>query len=285
MPHLDVTPSSFPREAQALLQHARRTETPCGAGRMVWRLWGAGEPVLLLHGGSGSWNHWIRNIPALVEAGHLVYAPDLPGFGESDPPAGEPDADTSVAPLLAGLEQLLPGRAVDVAAFSFGTAVAALAALQAPRLFGRLVLLGAPILPLALGRGVRLRPWRQLDSPEARREVHRQNLATMMLHRPEAIDATAVALQEHNVPRDRMPGRKLVTTDAVGRALRQLACPVWAAYGGEDAVYRDRWPAVEAAWREVPHLQEFIRFPDAGHWVQYELPQAVNALLLRVFAR
>jgi 2-hydroxy-6-oxonona-2,4-dienedioate hydrolase len=79
-----------------------------------------------------------------------------------------------------------------------------------------------------------------------------------------------------------MPGRKLVTTDAVGQALRQLACPVWAAYGSEDVVFRDRWPQVEAAWRTVPRLQAFTMFPDTGHWVQYERPDAVNALLLRV---
>jgi len=177
---------------------------------MVWRLWGAGAPVLLLHGGSGSWTHWLRNIPALVQAGHLVCAPEAEeyacGLGGS-----------SARPRRAG-------------------------------------------------------------------KCSGTTCATMMLHRPEAIDATAVALQEYSVPLDRMPGRKLVTTDAVGRALQQLTCPVWAAYGSEDVVFREHWPTVEAAWRKVPRLQEFIRFPDAGHWLQYELPGAVNALLLRIFA-
>jgi 2-hydroxy-6-oxonona-2,4-dienedioate hydrolase len=262
--------SALPPEALRLLQQAHQLETPCGEGHMVWRSWGAGEPVVLLHGGSGTWTHWLRNIPALAETGRRVVAPDLPGFGDSDPPAGKPDADTCVAPLLAGLDQVLPGPPVDLAAFSFGTAVACLAALQSPQRFRRMVLLGAPIVPLRLGRGVRLAAWRHLATPEARRVVHRQNLAAMMLHRPEAIDATAVALQEINVPRDRMPGRRLVTTDAVGRALRQLHCPVWAAYGGEDAVFRERWPEVEAAWRAVPRLQDLVMFPGAGHWVQYE---------------
>ena len=34
--------------------HARceKRYTPCGDGRMVWRIWGEGEPVVLLHGGS-----------------------------------------------------------------------------------------------------------------------------------------------------------------------------------------------------------------------------------------
>ena len=28
---------------------AERLETPCGDGRMVWRVWGAGRPLVLLN--------------------------------------------------------------------------------------------------------------------------------------------------------------------------------------------------------------------------------------------
>ena len=40
---------------------------PCGDGRMPIRQWknGGAEKVILLHGGSGSWLHWARNISAL----------------------------------------------------------------------------------------------------------------------------------------------------------------------------------------------------------------------------
>ena len=36
---------------------AQRLETPCGDGSMVWRVWGSGPPLVLLHGGYGSWMH------------------------------------------------------------------------------------------------------------------------------------------------------------------------------------------------------------------------------------
>ena len=58
---------------------AERFETPCGDGRMVWRSWGSGRPILLLHGGAGSWRHWIRTLPALSH--RRVLAPDTPGLG------------------------------------------------------------------------------------------------------------------------------------------------------------------------------------------------------------
>src|SRR3546814_6277896 len=48
----------------------------CGDGQMVWRLWGEGPPLVLLHGGSGSWTHWFRNIPALARR-YRVIAADL----------------------------------------------------------------------------------------------------------------------------------------------------------------------------------------------------------------
>src|SRR5690606_36359389 len=99
-----------PSAVAELGAQARRVGTPCGDGEIVWYIWGAGGPdptrVVLLHGGSGSWTHWVRNIGALVAAGRTVWVPDLPGFGDSAlPPAGG-DADALVAPLAEGLQRL-----------------------------------------------------------------------------------------------------------------------------------------------------------------------------------
>ena len=69
----------------ALARTARKVRTPCGDGAMVWRVWGAGEPLVLFHGGSGSWTHWIRNIPELSRHYELWVA-DIPGLGDSAMP-------------------------------------------------------------------------------------------------------------------------------------------------------------------------------------------------------
>lgn len=49
---------------------------------------GEGEPVLMLHGFPDSARLWRHQIPALVDAGFRVIAPDQRGFGESDKPQG-----------------------------------------------------------------------------------------------------------------------------------------------------------------------------------------------------
>ena len=56
-----------PAELVAGLERdARRIETPCGEGHVVWRQWGAGPPVAMLHGGFGSLTPWNCNVSALA---------------------------------------------------------------------------------------------------------------------------------------------------------------------------------------------------------------------------
>ncbi|MET1115858.1 MAG: alpha/beta fold hydrolase, partial [Comamonas sp.] len=47
-----------------------------------WRVWGTGTPLVLIHGGHGSWMHWIHNIGPLAQHFQVI-VPDLVGFGDS----------------------------------------------------------------------------------------------------------------------------------------------------------------------------------------------------------
>ena len=86
---------------------ATRTVTAVASGAMVWRAWGAGPPLVLLHGASGSWTHWIRNVLPLA-AHHRVLAPDMPGYGESDAPPEPHTADRLAELVAAGIDRMLP---------------------------------------------------------------------------------------------------------------------------------------------------------------------------------
>ncbi|MBS0403742.1 MAG: alpha/beta fold hydrolase, partial [Proteobacteria bacterium] len=105
-------PQALPPDVRARLLAGQRQVTGAGSERVVWHAWGTPDgapPVVLLHGGSGSWTHWVKNIVPLLDAGRWVLAADLPGFGDSDPPATGNDADAMAGPLAAGLHALVPG--------------------------------------------------------------------------------------------------------------------------------------------------------------------------------
>src|SRR5258708_35072386 len=82
----------------ALDRTSTRRTTPNGAGEVVWRVWGKGTPLVLLHGGTGSWMHWVRNIEELA-GDFMLLVPDIPGSGES----GNPPAPVSAESIWAAL--------------------------------------------------------------------------------------------------------------------------------------------------------------------------------------
>lgn len=269
---------------ETLQARAERTETPCGDGALVWRRWGpaGGRPVVLLHGGSGSWTHWLRNIDALADAGHAVLVPDLPGFGESAPPPDGHDADVLPGWLEPGLQALVGDAPVDLVGFSFGALVAGLWAQARPARVARLVLVGSPGLSADLLPPLDLRRWDALPPGPAREAVHRHNLLQLMLAHENAATPLAVALHAANVERDRLRKRRLMLTDALVRVLPVLACPVHGIWGAQDVLVRHRLPLISQVLSTAPGFQSLDMLPDAGHWVQFEAAPAFNAALAAV---
>lgn len=279
---------ALPREVKhasdltALQAVARRFELACGGGTMVWHAWGHGDPVVLLHGGAGSWTHWVRNIAALEAAGRSVWIPDMPGFGDSTAITGAHDADALPAPLEAALAELLGEQACDFVAFSFGAMVGALIAVQHPTRVRRLVLVGAPALGVPPASPIELKSWRHLESEAERNAVHRHNLGLLMLHDPASADAFAIALQATNAARDRMKRRRLSRTDLLLRALHEVRCPVFGIWGAHDALYRGRTALVEPALRAASAFSGLRWIEHAGHWVQFERSAAFDQALSEV---
>jgi pimeloyl-ACP methyl ester carboxylesterase len=269
---------------ERLRSRVTRRETPCGQGTTVWHLWGEarpGEPpVVLFHGGSGSWTHWVRNIEPLVAAGRQVIAADLPGFGDSALPPSGGDADALVAPLADGLQRLLGGSPCDLVGFSFGGLTAGLLLAEHPALARRLVLVGAPAMGVTPERQFELKAWRHL--PEAEQEaVHRYNLSALMLRDPALIDGLALELHVANLRRDRLPRRRLAHTDILARSLPRVRCPVFAIYGAHDALYKAWIHQLEVAFQAAaPDFRGLVLIPEAGHWVLFERPEAFDAALL-----
>lgn len=115
--------------------------------------------LLCLHAAGGSSRSFARFLPLMAEA-RSVYAPDLPGSGESDPP-GKPGAADLAASVL-DLAQDLRLRQIDVLGLQAGAAVAVEIAIARPDLVRKLILVGAkpdetwslisqPVLAMSIG--------------------------------------------------------------------------------------------------------------------------------------
>lgn len=276
----------------ACLARGRQVVQPYAGGHLVMHHWAAEDgvheaaaPVLLLHGGSGSWTHWVRNIAALTAAGHEVWTADLPGCGASDLPPQVSDADSLLPYLAQALEAQFPLQSLRVVGFSFGGLTAGLLAAAYPHLVRQLVLVGAPGLGLSAGRAVPLKGWRHLQSAQAQLASHIFNLGALMLHDPSGIDRDTLALHIRNVSRDRLQRRRISRTAVLLEALAEVSCPVAAIYGEHDVLYPgllDQAAAVLAG--RVREWQGLQQVRGAGHWVQYEQPEAFHAQLLPLLA-
>ena len=262
---------------------AQRTETPCGDGTMIWRSWGEGPPLVLLHGGAGAWNHWVYTVRAFSDTRRVI-APDLPGLGESAD-APQPPTMATIAGIVArGIDQLIgPQASYDLVGFSFGASVG-----------GHVGLLhGARMRSLTLvGAGGLIRPHTPMvhervrdKTGAARVEAHRTNLARTIIADAANIDELALAIQEWNVSRTRLDSPALIQKRPLAESLPQLRIPVNAIWGERDqiAYYRleDRVAALRALYPNV----ELRIVPSAGHWVAYEAPEAFNTTLAELLQR
>jgi 2-hydroxy-6-oxonona-2,4-dienedioate hydrolase len=278
-------PSFLPPAMAVTLADGQRCVTSLDGVQLVWHSWGDFDrpTLVLLHGGSGSWTHWVLNIAPLRDAGWRVLVPDLPGFGDSDLPPGCTDVPDLPAHLHAGLQQLAPQGPVQIVGFSFGGMTGALWLAQYPDDAQALVLVGAPGMGLTAPERVPLKGWRHLPTPEAQDAVHRHNLMALMLKHPESLDALALDVHRANVQRDRMPRRRLSSTPIVAQALPRITARISAIYGEHDALYTRRLPEVREAMAHLaPNWGQWHTVPGAGHWVIYEAAEVFNAALLKV---
>jgi pimeloyl-ACP methyl ester carboxylesterase len=279
---VDVLPPADESAAAvaALAGQARTLHTPCGDGLMVWRVWGAGEPLCLFHGGSGSWTHWIRTIPELARHFEL-WVPDLPGLGESAMPP-KPWIPTSIASVIvAAIETLMPtGQALRLAGFSFGGHIAGLVAAKLQERVRELTLIGVAALGLRTDPRTPFAKERGGMSPAEIAAVYRQNLEVLMFADERNIDALAVHIQIENIRRARFRSRPFAATDDLARALGAVRAPLKTIWGSRDIIARPSLEARLAILRQHhPELQ--VRLVEgAGHWVMYEAWQAFNGAFL-----
>ncbi len=266
---------------EGIAAEAERLETPCGDGRMVWHVWGSGPPLALLHGGYGSWTHWIRNVLALSRA-FTVAAPDLPGLGESATPPEPHTAEGLAQIIVAGLEQVFPKHAaLHIAGFSFGGVLGGPVAAQLGDRVRTFTIVGSNGLGL-VRQPTALRRVPERASEAELLDVARHNLGALMIADPAKIDELAVYIQSQNAPRGRVKSRRFSRADTLVRALPRVRARLDGIWGERDAT---AYPHLDDRARTLRSIQPGSRFEviaGAGHWVQYEAADRFNPLLAEI---
>lgn len=259
---------------------ARRIETPCGGGSMVWHVWGEGPALVLLHGGYGSWTHWLRNIDALARR-YRVIAGDLPGLGESATPPMPFTPEGLAAIIDAGLDRVLaPGERFHLAGFSFGAMLGSFVAAGRGAQLRSMTLVGSASMGLRRAPMQEMKPPRRHMSAAEVAELQRANLGILMFADKDRIDDLAVRLQCDNVDRARVKSRRFAHMDLLGPVLPRIAAPLGGIWGERDIT---AYPWVDDRrdlLRRVQPEASFAVIPGAGHWVMYEAADAFDRALL-----
>jgi pimeloyl-ACP methyl ester carboxylesterase len=221
---------------------------------------GAGTPIVLLHGLSGSSRWWSRNIPVLAER-HLVAALDLLGFGRSQAHLGLPrvlppfeDATALVARYLETFSE-----PVHLCGHSMGGLIAIGVAAARPDFVRSLMLVDAAGMPFRLDP----RPHaKALPKPP----YGGPGIARVLLSDFFRAGPTSVAVA----------GSRVLRGD-VREMMHALRMPVLLVWGENDPLVPLRYG--QAMLHEIEGAK-LVVIPRAAHVAMWDVPDAFNRIAL-----
>lgn len=246
---------------------------------------GAGDPLVLLHGGgpgATGWSNYNRNMPALAERFRVI-VPDLPGFGLSDMKPRDQNTWEWYGPLMGRFLDVLGIERAHFVGNSLGGATTLVLALDRPEKVNRMVLMGSagglPMFTVAPtdaiktllyfydGEGpskARLKGFVNqfvFDPSQVTDELIEQRMAAAM--RPEIVD---------NPPMRPVPGKPRLE---IWRDVRLASLPheVMFIWGREDRVMPI--DGVFVLLKQIPRARLYV-LPRCGHWAQWEHAQEFN---------
>lgn len=250
--------------------------------KVCWRSWGKGKPLILLHGGYGSWAHWIKQaIP--FSKNYNVLIPDMPGFGESEDltlPHTPEKISANIAETL--LKLISPEETPIICGFSFGGLIAGHLSynlIERGLNPEKLILVGPGGLGAKRGEMRNMIARHSKMSEEEIYQAHKINLEILMMHDATKVDDWSVHIQKQNTDAHRIKSRPISSTDTLARILEKQDVPLFLLWGEKDAsvgVYlEDRMSIL----RDINSKVRFHVEYNLGHWIMYENDVIFNKIL------
>ena len=234
--------------------------------RTYYELRGAGDPLVLLHGGGVTADSWFAQLPALAER-FRVYAPERRGHGRTPDVGGPVTTELMADDTVALLEQLDTGP-VHLVGWSAGGTVALRLALHRPDLVRKLVLIGTGLS-------------REASTPADLALVHGPDTEGLAaLFRPQYEPLTPDGPDHFPVVFAKWLRMWREEPDIELSALAGLTMPVLVMQGDDDGVRVEHSAAVA---RALPNAQLAV-VPGTSHALPLEKPALVNQLLLDFLA-
>lgn len=280
---LDKGPSLYLAQ---LLSEAHLQTSRLEGVELQWQRWSTANdkpPLLLLHGGFGSWTHWVANIASLREH-RCVWTVDLPGLGSSGDIPKPHTVEHFAELVLDGFSTIIgPHTEFDLAGFSFGALIGAQLAVMAQQRCKHFIVCGAAGFGELHVQVDLLKPPGAETPAEEAEFIHRANLRSLMFARDESVDALAIYVHGDNLSKSRFNSRRLSKGNVFTELIPHIAakmCGVWgsadATAGGIDAIR-----ARKALFRSAQPGCSFHILQNVGHWAMYEDSAQVNQILIQ----
>jgi pimeloyl-ACP methyl ester carboxylesterase len=255
---------------------------------------GDGRPVVLIHGFPDTKRLWSKVTPALVDAGYQVIVPDMRGYGASSKPA---DVDAYSLPMLAidivGILDHLSLERAHVVGHDWGAATAWGVGTFAPDRVDHLVAMsvGHPSAFSSAGMAQREKSWYMLlfqYTGLAEDWLRRDNWANFRewSNHPD-VDAIIAELEAND---SLTPGlnyyRATLTPEALtgpGLEFPPIQSPTMGVWSTGDFALLEEQMTGSAKF--VANTYRYERVDGAGHWMQWEKPDAVSSLLIDFLPR
>jgi len=267
---------------------------------------GTGDRLALcLHGFPESRFSWRWQLPLLAGLGYRAWAPDLRGYGETEPKPAAVEA-YRIEHLLDDVAALIDAsgaREVLLIGHDWGAALAWTFAANQVRALQRLVIMNVPH-PVLLSRGLRASARQRRRSWYMR--FFQLPLAPEWLLTWRGAAGVRRAFHGMAVDKGRFPPEVLDRYAADARRPGAIRGMInwYRAAARMPGKLRGPWPKIEiptlVVWGEadaalgvelLDGTEEFVtdltvrRLPGVSHWVQQEAPEAVNAILTEWLAR
>lgn len=227
--------------------------------RIWYASFGAGPPVILLHGGLGDAGNFGYQVPALVDAGYRVVAIDSRGQGRSS----RDDRPYSYQLMASDVHAVMDALGIAHAAFigwSDGADTALVLAHDTPERVTGLFFFACNV-----------------DAAGTLPFVFTDRIGRIYNHHVRDYAALSPTPDAFEAMRDDLGAMQKAEPNYSAADLALIRCPVWAVLGEHDEFIRREH--IEYIARTVPRGR-FVLLPEVSHFAPIQRPAAFNAAVL-----